>query len=97
MQRGAEKTWTVCQSKWSNVSTVIIEGRNYHEGWLTDHDSIYQLKSSYNAVLEIKRASGFAWSDEHGAGITLENENAWTAFVKVCTDVATLHHTVIFN
>ncbi|KAG1790871.1 uncharacterized protein HD556DRAFT_1445652 [Suillus plorans] len=48
MQRSAEKTHSVCHSKWAN------------------------------------RASGFTWSDEHGAGITLETESAWAAFVKGC-------------
>ncbi|KAG2359048.1 hypothetical protein BDR07DRAFT_1488708 [Suillus spraguei] len=58
MQKGAEKTPSVCHSKWAN------------------------LKSAYSAVLKVKRASGFTWSDEHGAGITLESESAWVAFVK---------------
>lgn len=41
-----------------------------------------KLKSSYHAVVDIKNASGFAWSDIDGAGITLEYESTWTNFLK---------------
>ncbi|KAG2047077.1 hypothetical protein BDR06DRAFT_1000343 [Suillus hirtellus] len=42
-----------------------------------------KLKSSYHAVVDIKNASGFAWSDIDGTGITLEYESTWTNFLKV--------------
>ncbi|KAG1884550.1 hypothetical protein F4604DRAFT_1509613, partial [Suillus subluteus] len=41
------------------------------------------LKKSYNVVKDIKSLSGFAWSDEHGAGVTPETSGAWDAHARV--------------
>ncbi|KAG2066445.1 hypothetical protein BDR04DRAFT_1106629 [Suillus decipiens] len=41
------------------------------------------LKKTYNAVKNIKTLSGFAWSDEHGVGVTPETSGAWDAHTKV--------------
>ncbi|KAG1882528.1 hypothetical protein F4604DRAFT_1678494 [Suillus subluteus] len=41
------------------------------------------LKKSYNVVKDIKSLSGFAWSDEHGAGVTPETSGAWAAHARV--------------
>ncbi|KAG1836474.1 hypothetical protein DFJ58DRAFT_734961 [Suillus subalutaceus] len=57
-QKGAEKTRSVCNSKWTN------------------------LKSAYTAVVEIKRASGFTWTDDHGLELLWRVKSAWAAFVK---------------
>ncbi|KIO09252.1 hypothetical protein M404DRAFT_132301 [Pisolithus tinctorius Marx 270] len=42
------------------------------------------LKKSYYAVTNLKSvASGFAYDDEHGAMISLDNANLWDWYVKV--------------
>jgi hypothetical protein len=41
------------------------------------------MKGLYNAVINIKNTSGFTWSDEHGAGIALKDDDVWTRYVKV--------------
>ncbi|KAI1788695.1 hypothetical protein LXA43DRAFT_869862, partial [Ganoderma leucocontextum] len=38
----------------------------------------------FRAVQELKKASGFSYSDKEGAEITAEMEQVWEAFVKVC-------------
>ncbi|KAG2160043.1 uncharacterized protein EDB93DRAFT_1261280 [Suillus bovinus] len=40
------------------------------------------LKDSYNAVINIKKTSGFSWSDELGAGITDAHGDIWEKYVK---------------
>ena len=42
-----------------------------------------QLKATYKAVVELKNASGFTYSDRDGAGITTVTEEPWKRFVKV--------------
>ncbi|KAG2072132.1 hypothetical protein BDR04DRAFT_1153634 [Suillus decipiens] len=40
------------------------------------------LKKTYNAVKNIKTLSGFAWSDEHGVGVTPETSGTWDTHTK---------------
>ncbi|KAG1890614.1 uncharacterized protein F5891DRAFT_1197953 [Suillus fuscotomentosus] len=40
------------------------------------------LKSAYGVVVNIKKTSGFSWSDEHGAGITDEHGDTWDRYAK---------------
>ncbi|KAG2158004.1 uncharacterized protein EDB93DRAFT_1246498 [Suillus bovinus] len=40
------------------------------------------LKSSYNTVINIKKTSGFSWSDELRAGITDAHGDIWEKYVK---------------
>ena len=42
-----------------------------------------QLKATYKAVVELKNASGFTYSDRNGAGITTVIEEPWKWFIKV--------------
>jgi hypothetical protein len=80
--KGAEKTTSVCKTKWTSVSCYLL---SYvaHDRALTSIFTVIQLKGSYNAVVEIKRASGFTWSDERGADIDLQHGDAWAKFAKV--------------
>ncbi|KAF9242339.1 hypothetical protein BU15DRAFT_13314, partial [Melanogaster broomeanus] len=40
------------------------------------------LKRSYHAVVDLKSASGFMYSDALGAGITTDTQEIWTRYVK---------------
>ncbi|KAG1759426.1 hypothetical protein EDD22DRAFT_738670, partial [Suillus occidentalis] len=40
------------------------------------------LKATYNAVINIKKTSGFSWSDEHGVGITDAHGDTWDKYIK---------------
>ncbi|KAG2342368.1 hypothetical protein BDR05DRAFT_1000997 [Suillus weaverae] len=40
------------------------------------------LKAAYYAVVDIKKTSGFSWSDETGAGITDDHGDVWDKYVK---------------
>ncbi|KAJ7196953.1 hypothetical protein GGX14DRAFT_320748, partial [Mycena pura] len=41
------------------------------------------LRKTLEAILHIKyQASGFTWDDEHGTGIDIASEAAWTTYVK---------------
>ncbi|KIN94466.1 hypothetical protein M404DRAFT_52575, partial [Pisolithus tinctorius Marx 270] len=45
------------------------------------------LKKSYYTVTNLKSvASGFAYDDEHGAMISLDNANLWDRYVKAHKD-----------
>ncbi|KAI6108123.1 hypothetical protein F5141DRAFT_1005314 [Pisolithus sp. B1] len=40
------------------------------------------LKEEYFAVVDLKKASGFMWNDEHGAGMS-SHDTVWKEYVKV--------------
>ncbi|KAG1834487.1 hypothetical protein EV424DRAFT_1532215 [Suillus variegatus] len=40
------------------------------------------LKASYNAIINIKKTSGFSWSNELGAGIMDAHGDIWEKYVK---------------
>jgi len=42
-----------------------------------------QLKKHYEAVVDLKNASGFTYSDKDGARITLVQTNVWKRYIKV--------------
>jgi len=42
-----------------------------------------QMKKQYYAVLDLKDASGFTYSNKDGAGIMLPQEDVWTKYLKV--------------
>lgn len=46
-----------------------------------------QLKATYKAIVELKNASGFTYSDQDGAGIIAVTEESWKQFVKVCPSI----------
>ncbi|KIN99922.1 hypothetical protein M404DRAFT_89159, partial [Pisolithus tinctorius Marx 270] len=49
--------------------------------------TIIQLKKSYYTVADLKSvASGFAYDDEHGAMISLDNADLWDWYVKAHKD-----------
>ncbi|KIO08034.1 hypothetical protein M404DRAFT_23285 [Pisolithus tinctorius Marx 270] len=51
------------------------------------------LKKSYYTIANLKLvASGFAYDDEHGAMILLDNANLWDRYVKVHKDVKPFHN-----
>ncbi|KAG1834481.1 hypothetical protein EV424DRAFT_1341299 [Suillus variegatus] len=71
----------------ANFKKSVFQGAiTYLKGreklWLTCQTKWANLKTLYYAVLEIKNASGFSWSDMDGVGITLEYESTWGSFVK---------------
>ncbi|KAF9235651.1 hypothetical protein BU15DRAFT_15191, partial [Melanogaster broomeanus] len=43
------------------------------------------LKQSYHAVVDLKNASGFMYSDTLGAGITTDAQEIWARYVKLST------------
>ncbi|KAG2053300.1 hypothetical protein BDR06DRAFT_1021512 [Suillus hirtellus] len=71
---------------WHGAATHLKERFPEHLGGEKTKSSCQtrwtKLKSSYHAVVDIKNASGFVWSDIDGAGITLEYESTWTNFLK---------------
>jgi hypothetical protein len=40
------------------------------------------LKKIYKIIVALQQVSGWHWSDEHGAGITVETASSWDAYVK---------------
>ncbi|KAF9232201.1 hypothetical protein BU15DRAFT_55257, partial [Melanogaster broomeanus] len=40
------------------------------------------LKKLYEIVIDLKSASGFTWSEQGGAGITLESNSSWASYCK---------------
>lgn len=48
----------------------------------------FQLKGIHAIVLELKKMSGWHWSDETGASITDENASSWDDFVATRPDAA---------
>ncbi|KAG1848378.1 hypothetical protein C8R48DRAFT_557279, partial [Suillus tomentosus] len=40
------------------------------------------LKASYNTIINIKKTSGFSWSNKLGAGITDAHGDIWEKYVK---------------
>jgi hypothetical protein len=42
-----------------------------------------QMKKQFEAVVALKNASGFTYSDKDGAGITLAQADVWNRYVKV--------------
>ncbi|KIK73895.1 hypothetical protein PAXRUDRAFT_109524, partial [Paxillus rubicundulus Ve08.2h10] len=41
------------------------------------------MKKQFEAVVALKNASGFTYSDDDGAGITLAQADVWNRYVKV--------------
>ncbi|KAF9243584.1 hypothetical protein BU15DRAFT_72247 [Melanogaster broomeanus] len=41
-----------------------------------------KLKKLYKIVVDLKSASGFTWSEQGGAGITLESNSNWASYCK---------------
>ncbi|KIK91938.1 hypothetical protein PAXRUDRAFT_795399, partial [Paxillus rubicundulus Ve08.2h10] len=42
------------------------------------------LKAAYHAVMDIKNTSGFTWSGDQGAGVTLKHSDIWEQYLKAC-------------
>ncbi|KIK81240.1 hypothetical protein PAXRUDRAFT_114774, partial [Paxillus rubicundulus Ve08.2h10] len=40
------------------------------------------LKAAYHAVMDIKNMTGFTWSDDQGAGVTLKYSDIWEQYLK---------------
>ncbi|KIK72659.1 hypothetical protein PAXRUDRAFT_21731 [Paxillus rubicundulus Ve08.2h10] len=40
------------------------------------------LKAAYHAAVDIKNMSGFTWSDDQGAGVTLKHSDIWEQYLK---------------
>ncbi|KIO13861.1 hypothetical protein M404DRAFT_120643 [Pisolithus tinctorius Marx 270] len=81
-----DKTAESCERKFKVVSCRIIL---FFFALLT----IIQLKKSYYTVADLKSvASGFAYNDEHGAMISLDNADLWDQYVKVHKDVKPFHN-----
>ncbi|KAI6097341.1 hypothetical protein EDD16DRAFT_1443841, partial [Pisolithus croceorrhizus] len=57
---------------------------NQHGGEKTDSMCSSKwtiLREEYSAVVDLKKASGFTWTDEHGAGMT-SCDTVWKEYVK---------------
>ena len=42
------------------------------------------MKRQYEAVIELKNASGFMWSNKDGVNISLKQKDVWNRYAKVC-------------
>ncbi|KAI6011535.1 hypothetical protein PISMIDRAFT_111880 [Pisolithus microcarpus 441] len=71
---------------------------NQHSGEKTSSTCLSKwtsLKEEYFAVINLKKASGFIWSDEHGAGMS-SHDAVWKDYVKVwyyniCNTLVQMH------
>ena len=73
--KGSVKTSKACANKYGAVSVVVSA-----EIWLTFHS---QCRRVFRAIQAIKNKSGWTWSDDTGASITPDMEDAWEAFIKI--------------
>lgn len=84
-QTGGEKTGGTCHSKWNKVRMI-----SYLDVMLDATHQILQLKEEYFAVVALKNASGFSWSDTEGAGKE-KSDVEWKVYVKVGIGVTAPH------
>jgi hypothetical protein len=68
---GGEKDWEACRSKWQKVCvfqcSLLI---------------MLQVKKTYEVIGDIKAHTGWTWSNETGASITVLNSDSWANFLK---------------
>ncbi|KAI0706337.1 hypothetical protein C8Q76DRAFT_594344, partial [Earliella scabrosa] len=67
------------------AAAVKLASRRYkgaEKSWESCKNKWGKLRNAYWAVVELKKASGFSYDDEHGAGITRECEDVWKEFIQ---------------
>jgi hypothetical protein len=72
---GGEKDWEACRSKWQKVCGNII----LFQSFLL---MFPKVKKIYEVIGDIKAHTGWTWSNETGASITVMNSDSWVNFLK---------------
>ncbi|KIN94973.1 hypothetical protein M404DRAFT_56661, partial [Pisolithus tinctorius Marx 270] len=79
--------WNAAAAHMAHNHPPVQGGKSSYHSFFFALLTIIQLKKSYYTVANLKSvASGFAYDDEHGAMISLDNADLWDRYVKAHKD-----------
>ncbi|KAG9311319.1 hypothetical protein JVU11DRAFT_8414 [Chiua virens] len=65
------------KSTWNAAASMMAKEYLVIKGGVKNADT-YQMKKQHAAIVALKKASGFTYSDKDGAAIVLEQKDVWS-------------------